>query len=173
MAYNTVPIKKDVDGKPIPQLYNPVQDAYEVLQGRNGASRVELYGADGNPVDLVALITSIVTALSDVKITSSTLPTGAATAAKQDAMISLIDAVSLTLTRIKNSDGVKRIEDPLPEGSNNIGKVTIAKSDMEYYGKSLSDRPPAYFVPVGATFMVVGDFDTIYQSNGTEWVVVT
>jgi len=54
MAYNTVSIQKDVDGKPIPQYYDPLLDAYRVLQGRNGANRVELYDADGNPIDLEA-----------------------------------------------------------------------------------------------------------------------
>ena len=56
MAYNTTAIKKDVDGKPIPQLYNELLNAYEVLQGRNGASRTELYDAAGNPIDLVQLL---------------------------------------------------------------------------------------------------------------------
>lgn len=173
MAYNTVPIKKDVDGKPIPQYYNALQDAYEALQGRNGASRVELYDANGNPVDLVALITSIVTALSDVKITSSTLPTGAATAANQTTIRNIIDTIHTTLTQIKNTDGIKKITDPLPAGTNKIGRVVIDGNTMEHYGTSLSHRPPANIVPIGSIFMIVGDFDTIYQSNGTEWVVVT
>lgn len=173
MAYNTIAIKKDVDGKPIPQYYNSVQDTYEALQGRNGASRVEIYDAAGNPIDLEALLTAIVTALGNVTVSNSALPTGAATATNQTTIRNLIDTVHTTLTQIKNTEGIKKITDPLPEGSNNIGKVTIAKSDMEYYGKSLSDRPAANAVPVGAIFMVVGDFDTIYQSNGTEWVVVT
>jgi len=50
MAYNTKSIKKDVDGKPIPQIFDMVKDDYEVLQGRNGAQRVEIYGPDGNPI---------------------------------------------------------------------------------------------------------------------------
>ena len=50
MAYNTKMIKTDVDKKPIPQIYNPVNDEYEVLQGANGAARHIIYGADGQPV---------------------------------------------------------------------------------------------------------------------------
>ncbi|MBW2672573.1 MAG: hypothetical protein JRD89_04040 [Deltaproteobacteria bacterium] len=50
MAYNTVAIKKDVNQKPIPQYYNPSSDSYEPLEGRNGASRVLLYDANGNPL---------------------------------------------------------------------------------------------------------------------------
>ncbi len=139
MAYNTIAIKKDVDGKPIPQYYNDLQDAYEVLKGRNGASRVEVFDADGNPVDLASLINSLAT----------------------------------LLTAIKDTAGIKKIADALPAGTNNIGKVTVASNDMEYYGASLSDRPAANTVPVGAIFMVVGDLDTIYQSNGTDWVVIS
>jgi hypothetical protein len=56
MAYNTVPIKKDVDGKPIPQFYNPIAGQYEALEGLNGASKSILYDADGNPVDLTKLV---------------------------------------------------------------------------------------------------------------------
>jgi hypothetical protein len=50
VAYNTNKIKTDADGRPIPQYFNPVTDNYEVLQGANGANRVELYGPDGNPI---------------------------------------------------------------------------------------------------------------------------
>lgn len=70
MAYNTVSIQKDVDGKPIPQYYDPILDAYQVLQGRNGANRVELYDADGNPIDMEALFTAIETILLAIKDTA-------------------------------------------------------------------------------------------------------
>lgn len=146
MAYNTTAIKKDVDGKPIPQYYNDLQDAYEALKGRNGANRVELYDASGNPVDLETLLTAIATKLDDVTITASALPTGAATSTKQDTIKAAID---------------------------DLIELVQSMKDMEYYGASLSDRPAANAVPVGAIFMVVGNFDIIYQSNGTEWVVVT
>jgi len=72
MAYNTVSIKKDVDGKPIPQIYNPVNDEYEVLQGANGASRQIIYGADGNPIatagnKLAVRDSEVETLLNDIK----------------------------------------------------------------------------------------------------------
>ena len=70
MEFNTVSIQKDVDGKPIPQYYDPLLDAYRVLQGRNGANRVELYDADGNPIDLEALFTAIETILLAIKDTA-------------------------------------------------------------------------------------------------------
>jgi len=74
MAYNTVVIKKDADNKPIPQYYNPTIDEYEALQGRNGAQWVELYDANGNPVDLAALIASVIAEIQKpVKLDGSTM----------------------------------------------------------------------------------------------------
>lgn len=54
MAYNTKSIKKDVDGKPIPQYFNPVTDEYEEMRGTGGASRTILYDSSGNPVTVTA-----------------------------------------------------------------------------------------------------------------------
>ena len=50
MAGGTKSIKKDLNGKPSPQYFNPAVDDYEYLFGRSGANRVELYGPDGNPI---------------------------------------------------------------------------------------------------------------------------
>ena len=52
------------------------------------------------------------------------------------------------------------------------GEVTLSGTLAELYGASLSDRPPANSVSVGATFMVVGD-TVVYQSNGSDWVVIS
>jgi len=135
MAYNTVSIQKDVDGKPIPQYYDPILDAYRVLQGRNGANRVELYDADGNPIDLEALATAIET----------------------------------ILLAIKDTAGIKKIVDALPAGTNNIGKVTVDGSTMEYYGKSTDTKPTPD--KVGATFFEI-DTTTVFMWDGTDWVVI-
>jgi len=142
MAYNTVSIQKDVDGKPIPQYYDPLLDAYRVLQGRNGANRVELYDADGNPIDLVGLIESIIDILN-----SRNLPIGASTEAKQDEIISnLVDILT------KLQDGIKQ------DGST-----------MEYYGKSTDTKPTPD--KVGATFFEI-DTTTVFMWDGTDWVVI-
>jgi hypothetical protein len=50
--------------------------------------------------------------------------------------------------------------------------VQLSGTLTELFGASLSDRPPASSVSVGATFMVVGT-DIVYQSNGTDWVVIS
>lgn len=38
MAYNTQALKRDVNGAPTPQYFNPTADAYEVLQGSGGGA---------------------------------------------------------------------------------------------------------------------------------------
>lgn len=142
MAYNTVSIKKDVDGKPIPQYFNALQNAYEVLQGRNGANRVELYDADGNPVDLVGLIETIINILNQ-----NNLPIGASTESKQDEIISnLVDILT------KLQDGIKQ------DGNT-----------MEYYGKSTDTKPTD--IKVGATFFEI-DTKEVYIFDGESWVVI-
>lgn len=51
MAYDNKNLKRDGSGiTPTPQHFNPTADDYEPLYGRNNASRVELYGPDGNPI---------------------------------------------------------------------------------------------------------------------------
>ncbi|RJQ25520.1 MAG: hypothetical protein C4589_10990 [Peptococcaceae bacterium] len=48
-----------------------------------------------------------------------------ATEAKQDIIIGYIDALETLLTAIKDTDGIKRIVDALPAGTNNIGDVDV------------------------------------------------
>ena len=64
MAFNTKSIVKDLNAKPVPQCYNPATDAYEVLQGTNGANRVMVYDVNGNSVDIAALVTNIIAAIN-------------------------------------------------------------------------------------------------------------
>lgn len=92
MAYNTVAIKKDVDGKPIPQYYDKVKNEYEVLEGHNGASKTILYDANGNEINLVELISSIVNILNQ-----KNLPTGASTEVGQN-------EIKLAIENIYNKD---------------------------------------------------------------------
>lgn len=49
MAYTDKELKKTYS-IPVPQYYNPTTGDWEILYGRNNASRVELYDADGNPL---------------------------------------------------------------------------------------------------------------------------
>lgn len=49
--------------------------------------------------------------------------------------------------------------------------VQLTGSNMELFGATIASRPAANTVPVGATFMAV-DTQEIWQSNGTDWVVL-
>lgn len=142
MAYNTAAIKKDIDGKPIPQLYNEVTNEYEVLKGQQGSSRTMLYDVNGNPVDLVALITAVSGAIE-----AKNLPTGASTEAKQDAAIAGI------------TNAIAEIAKP----------VTVS-GPKSYYGKS-TDIKPTVDIIIGSTYFEI-DTVTVYMWDGTSWEVI-
>lgn len=63
--------------------------------------------------------------IGDVDVASSVLPTGAATETKQDTIIGHVDGLEGLLTAIKDTDGIKKITDAIPAGSNVIGQVGI------------------------------------------------
>ena len=155
MAYNTVAIKKDIDGKPIPQHYNSVTNEFEALEGANGASKVIVYDANGNIIDLVALITSIVTAINTtgttqlragdknigkVDVNTSVLPTGASTAAKQDELKGVIDTIN-------NKDNTKTL-----------------------YGLSTDIKPTTGLFKGDKYFEI--NTGVLNMCNGSTWVVV-
>ena len=80
MSYSDARLLKDADGRPIPQMYDPVTETFTPLIGREGSSRVELYGVTGEPV-------GIETALALL-----------ATAAKQDAAKAVLDLLATEVT---------------------------------------------------------------------------
>lgn len=212
MAYNTKAIVKDFNQKPVPQYYNAENDVYEVLQGANGANRVTLYTSAGQAIDLASLIATIVTAINNtattqiragtskigkVEVTDSALPTGAATSAKQDTNKSAIDAVATLLTSMKNTDGIKKIVDSLPAGTNNIGKVDVNTSTLPtgastatnqtnikavvediynrdktitLYGKSNETKPTSGRTKGDKYFEI--DTGEAYMWDGSDWTVI-
>jgi hypothetical protein len=180
MAYNTKAIKTDVNAKPIPQLYNPVTDEYEVLQGTGGAARQVLYGPDGQPIattegKLAVRAAELEEKLEAVRVLLNTLTgedfatqttlaqilekmiANPATEAKQDSLATLVGAIEDKL------DGV--IDGTTPATTKSTG------STMEIYKATVAERPAANSVPVGACFMAVNTGE-IWQSNGTDWVVM-
>lgn len=50
-------------------------------------------------------------------------------------------------------------------------KVAISKNEMSHFGATEAERPAANTVPVGAAYMAVNT-QQIWQSNGTDWVVL-
>lgn len=122
MPYNTKSIKKDVDNKPVPQIFDTVKDDYEVIQGRNGAQRVELYGPDGNPLTVTS--GRLETKINELDITLSAL---------RDALRGIdsktISDLATLLTAIKSTDGIKKIADTVSadvtdRAARILGKIT-------------------------------------------------
>jgi hypothetical protein len=116
MAYNTKRIKYDVDGKPIPQVFDSALDEYAALLGDNGAARHVIYGPDGNPIatagnKLAVRASEIETLLESLDgkdfATQTTLSqilakiiAAPATEAKQDTIIGHVDGVESALASI-------------------------------------------------------------------------
>lgn len=145
MAYNTRRIKKDLDEKPIPQVYNPVADEYEPLQGSAaGGNRVQLYDGDGNPVgvatDAKLEAARVLLASLDDKdyATQTTLAAVLAkladpsTAAKQDAAKAVLDAISTAVAARATEATLGLIKTALTDGSQKVqlsgSKVRIASA---------------------------------------------
>jgi hypothetical protein len=180
MAYNTKSIKKDVDGKPIPQIFDMVKDDYEVLQGRNGAQRVEIYGPDGNPLsstsgklnirasELETLLSALgakdfatQTTLAQILAKLSADPATETTLA--GGIVSLLSAIAETASETTAAAILAKLEAGID--------TTLTGSNMELYGASVDDRPDATTVPIGTTFTIVDDthdFKT-WMSNGVDW----
>ncbi len=203
MPYNTKALKTDVSGvKPAPQHFNPVIDEYEPQYGRNNASRVELYGPDGEPIkntdgkldirasEIETQLTTIQGYIDGIEGTLATL----ATAAGQSTIAGYIDQVETQLSAIQGYvDGLegaigtavaspaantllarlKSLEDKIDAitAGTTPAVTQLSGSNMELFGVNIDDRPAANTVSVGATFMIVGT-DSIWQSNGTDWVVM-
>lgn len=59
MAYNTKSIIKDVNGKPVPQYWNPDKQQYEVIESRNGMLRVIMVDSQGREIQSQDLVDQI------------------------------------------------------------------------------------------------------------------
>ena len=151
MAYNTVSLKTDVDGKPIPQYYNPVTNQYEVTQGENGATRTVLYDKYGNPVDLESLITAITNTLN-----ARHLPIGASTEEKQTEMIAKLTEI---MANIPTDTSTSTKQDEIID---KLGPKT-------HYLLSTDAKPSG--TEKGETVFEI-DTQTVYMWNGNEWVVI-
>jgi hypothetical protein len=120
MAYNTVSIQKDVDGKPIPQYYDPLLDAYRVLQGRNGANRVELYGPDGNPIGTTSGKLNV--RASEIEALAGALTDAAVT--DPAASASIIALLKGLLKQLQGNGPVKDQVDVVDRAARALGKIT-------------------------------------------------
>jgi hypothetical protein len=173
MPYNTKALKTDVSGvKPAPQHFDPGIDDYDVALGRNGASRVELYGPDGNPLSttegkLAVRATEIETLLSTLVgkdfATQATLEAildkiiaTPSTEAKQEAIRLLLDSLDKKdySTLAKQNEILTKLAaleaklngtlDTQLSGSNiEIGGVSFAVSGGDTLRGKFADKPDA------------------------------
>ena len=66
MAYNTKSIIKDVNGKPVPQMFNPSTDNYEVIQSNNGKMPINIVDNSGNVIQIKSILDSILFNLDEI-----------------------------------------------------------------------------------------------------------
>lgn len=66
MSYNTKSIIKDVNGKPVPQYWNPIDDKYEVVESRDGMLRVNMVDSQGNEIQSQSLVDQISNKLDEL-----------------------------------------------------------------------------------------------------------
>jgi hypothetical protein len=95
--------------------------------------------------------------IGDVDVVSSALPAGAATEAtllQADGRLTTIDAV---LDSIKDTDGIKKITDQLPAGTNEIGKVAQGTK------AAAADAWPEYLVDSAGNVVGVVLDDALYR----------
>lgn len=130
MAHNTKPILVDVNGKPIPQYFDPLADEYKPLLGQHGAARSTLYGPDGqpitneNPLEVRArLLEELLGALNATKETNPDASTATLLALLRGLLASV--GKEATLAAIKDSDGIKKIADAVTvSGLENLATET-------------------------------------------------
>lgn len=162
MAYNTKNITRDAAGAPVPQYFSPTNDQYEAIQGEGGKQHVRASELETLLSQLQTLITSIKDTTGIKKITdavtigSSALPTGAATAAKQDIIISHVDGIEGLITTLNGYvDGLEKALSNKYVGYSTTAKPTITN----------------YQAGVEYTFLEL-DTGNVYTHDGAKWVVI-
>ena len=66
MSYNTKSIIKDVNGKPVPQYWNPVTEKYEVIESKDGMLRVIMVDSQGREIQSQNLIDQITAKIDEL-----------------------------------------------------------------------------------------------------------
>ena len=157
MARDNVALETDVAGKPVPQYRGA--NGYEKLLGRNGASRVELYGAGGQPVSLETLLGLLATAAKQdaAKDVLDLL----ATAAKQDAAKDVLDllATEVTAAALLAEIEAQRHEESEPQNTTLIPggpATTLTFTDECAYFDIFNEGPGDAWVKVDGTATIGG-----------------
>ena len=66
MAYNTKSIVKDVNGKPVPQYFNPITDKYEVVESGSGRLKMNIVDSEGREIQSQNLVEQIANKLDEL-----------------------------------------------------------------------------------------------------------
>ncbi len=64
--YNSKSIIKDVNGKPVPQYWNPNTQQYEVVEGVNNTLRVNVVDSQGNEIQSQELVDQITAKIDEL-----------------------------------------------------------------------------------------------------------
>jgi hypothetical protein len=181
---------------PKPQYKKPGVDEYAPVEGQHGAPFATLKDASGNVVSPATdakleqvrqLLAGVATEakLEQARTLLDAISTkDFATSSKQDALNiaveDLKDAISgkdfatqTTLAQVKSELELVKAELQAIKANQRSGdqKVQLSGTNMEVYGATVAQRPPANSVPIGATYMAVNTQE-VWQSNGIEWVVM-
>lgn len=123
MAYNTKNLVTDAGGRPAPQFFNENSDAYEVIEGSGGASKVQVpdgfhvaVGAKGDPVagadltddwSLVSLFKAAVASLRNLmaKFAAPTSSPSDASLEKGDVAFWIDEGANRLRVRVKYQNG--------------------------------------------------------------------
>jgi hypothetical protein len=157
---------------PKPQYKKPGVDEYAPVEGQHGAPFATLKDASGN----------VVSPATEAKLEQvRALLSGVATENKLEQARVLLNTISTkdfatqtTLAAVLAKLGQLETEIQAVKANQLSGdqKVQLSGTLTELFGKDLSARPSASSVGVGTTFMIVGDAK-VYQSDGTDWVVIS
>ena len=66
MAYNEKSIIKDVNGKPVPQYWNPETQQYEVITSKDGMLRVIMVDSQGREIQTQNLVDQITAKIDEL-----------------------------------------------------------------------------------------------------------
>lgn len=66
MTHNTKAILRDVNGKPVPQYWNPDKQQYEVIESKNGMLRVIMVDSRGREIQSQELVDQISAKLDEL-----------------------------------------------------------------------------------------------------------
>ncbi len=202
MAHNTKPILVDVNGKPIPQYFDPLADEYKPLLGQHGAARSILYGPDGNPIsdtnklpvraseleDLIgALNASAVTNPANAASVIAALKGLLSVVGKEATLGQILSALAPLATETTLGQAVQKLTDLLERLENALDVDVSDNAERELGKVTLTGH-----LPPSAMEMSVNSWDElpapaetpkgataqligtfdVRQNTGTEWVEV-